>query len=278
MLPQAAMPAGVFLRQTETSGGNVCKRKQAHGPRPQRLVFRRDTIGRMNYLHHALIGVGTASLGVLAAEALGAPHIQPIALAGGVLLAAAGSIATDLDHPKSFISNTIPSRIIRVALAVLSIPLLAALGSLLSTQDVAGTWSDFTTLVWGVNFLRWAVIALGASLGLMLLSYLLYKNLHHRGPLHSLTLTAAVTLLACLAAGLSGASWTWGLLFGWGWLWHILADGLTDQGVPFFWPFNDDRKHTLPGWARGVGRVLLTLAAFAGIIGLVAARMRSFFI
>lgn len=232
----------------------------------------------MNYIHHALIGLGTASLGVLAVEALGAPHVPPLALAGGALLTAAGSVATDLDHPKSFISNTIPSRVVRLSLAVLAIPLLAALGSLVTTRDVSGTVNDLTAMIWGVHFLRWAALALGASLGLMLLSLVLYKNLHHRGPLHSLAFAAGITVVACAAIGLSGASWTWGLLFGWGWLWHILADGLTDQGVPLFWPFNDRRRHTLPRWARGAGRAILTLATFGGMIGLVLLHVQPYFV
>jgi membrane-bound metal-dependent hydrolase YbcI (DUF457 family) len=232
----------------------------------------------MNYVHHAIIGVGTASFATLAAEVLGAAQAPVVTVGLGMLVTALGSIATDLDHPKSFISNTIPSRLIRIALAVLAIPILAALGALLTTRDVTGTLTGFTSLVLGINFLRWMAIVLGVSLGLMLLSLALYKSLHHRGPLHSLLMTAGVTGLACLAFGLFGAAWSWGLLFGWGWLWHILADGLTDQGVPFFWPFTDDRKHTLSRLLRGIGRLLLTLAAIAGILGLILIRLQPNFV
>jgi membrane-bound metal-dependent hydrolase YbcI (DUF457 family) len=232
----------------------------------------------MNYIHHAIIGIGTASLGTLAAETLGAPQAAPLLLAIGAIVTAVGSIATDLDHPRSFISNTIPSRVVRITLAVLAIPLLAALGALLTTHNVTGTVNEFTTMIWGINFLRWTAIALGVSLGLMLLSLVLYKSLHHRGPLHSLVFTVGVTSVACVAIGLSGASWIWGLLFGWGWLWHILADGLTEQGVPLFWPFMDERKHTLPRWARGAGRTLLTLASFVGILGLIFVHLQPYFV
>jgi membrane-bound metal-dependent hydrolase YbcI (DUF457 family) len=232
----------------------------------------------MNYIHHAIIGVGTASLGVLAAEVWGAPRSTPILLGAGALITAVGAIATDLDHPRSFISNTIPSRLIRVTLAVLAIPILAALGSLLTTRDLHGTITEFTAMILGINFLRWAAVAFGASLGLMLLSLTLYKSLHHRGPLHSLVFTAGITIVVCVAFSLSGVSWTWGLLFGWGWLWHILADGLTDQGVPFLWPFTDERKHTLPEWARGAGRILLTVAAMSGIVGFIIFRLQPYFV
>jgi membrane-bound metal-dependent hydrolase YbcI (DUF457 family) len=232
----------------------------------------------MNYIHHTIIGVGTAALGVLAAEALGAPHLPVITLGMGALTAAVGSIATDLDHPKSFISNTIPSRILRMTLAVLAIPLLAAVGAYLTTRDLGGTLVNFSTLIWGINFLRWMAIALFASVGLMVLSLLLYKNLHHRGPMHSLLFAAGVTAAASGVFALYGGSWTWGLVFGWGWLWHILTDGLTEQGVPFFWPFNDERRHSLPHWACGTGRVLLTLAAFGGMISLVIFNLKPYFI
>jgi len=95
--------------------------------------------------------------------------------------------------------------------------------------------------------------------------------------LHSLIFAVGVTGVACLAFGLSGASWTFGLLFGWGWLWHILADGLTDHGVPLFWPFNDDRKHILPEWGRAAGRVLLSLSAVGGMLGLILFRLQPYF-
>jgi membrane-bound metal-dependent hydrolase YbcI (DUF457 family) len=232
----------------------------------------------MNYLHHTLIGVGTAALGVLAAEALGAPHLPPVTVGLGALAAAAGSIATDLDHPKSFISNTIPTRLLRVTLAILAIPLLAALGSYLTTRDLGGTLTQVSALIWGIHFLRWTAAVLFGSLALMVLSLLLYKNLHHRGPLHSLLFTAGVSAAACVACALYGASWAWGLVFGWGWLWHILADGLTEQGVPFYWPFNDQRRHTLPRWACGAGRILLTLAAVGGIIALLINTIKPYFV
>jgi membrane-bound metal-dependent hydrolase YbcI (DUF457 family) len=152
----------------------------------------------MNYIHHALIGVGTAALGVIAAEAMGLPQVAPAALGIGAVAAAAGAIATDLDHPKSFISHSIPSRIVRIALAILAIPLLAALGVLLTSHDVTGTLYQFTGLVLAIAILRWSLVALGLSLGLMLLSWMLYKILHHRGPLHSLLFILAVVIAACV--------------------------------------------------------------------------------
>jgi membrane-bound metal-dependent hydrolase YbcI (DUF457 family) len=231
----------------------------------------------MNYIHHALIGVGTASLGVLVVEACGVPQVTTVALGAGAVIAASGAIATDLDHPKSFISHSIPSRVVRIALAILTIPILATLATLLTSPDTQGTINTFTALVLGVSILRWCLFAAGLSLGLMALSWLLYKSLHHRGPLHSLIFTIAVAVAACLIFTAFKQSWTWGLVFGWGWLWHILADGLTKEGVPFFWPINDERMHTLPAWACGLGRGLLSMASVAGILGLVFLHLQPIF-
>ena len=231
----------------------------------------------MNYIHHALIGVGTASLGVLFAEASGAAQAAPVVLGIGAVVAATGAIATDLDHPKSFISHSIPSRILRLALAILTIPILATLATLLSKPDVQGTLTQATALVLGIAILRWSVYAVCLSLGLIGLSWLLYKSLHHRGPLHSLIFSLAVTIAACSISAAFGQSWAWGLVFGWGWLWHILADGLTKEGVPFFWPFSDERRHSLPGWACGIGRSLLSLAAALGILVLLYLCLRPLF-
>ena len=192
-----------------------------------------------------------------------------------MVVAATGSIATDLDHPRSFISHSIPSRLVRIALAILLIPSLAGLGVLLTTRDLQGTWSQFTALLFGWNILRWSLFALALSLGLIAISWLLYKSLHHRGPLHSLIFTLAITMVAIVVFTVLGQSWGWGLVFGWGWLWHILADGLTKEGVPFFWPFNDDRKHTLPDWMCRGAAWFLSLVSVCGILGLFFLQVRS---
>lgn len=223
----------------------------------------------MNYIHHAFIGAGTVGLGILAAEWMGMPQITASGLGMGVVLTAAGAIATDLDHPKSFISHSIPSRLLRIALAILTIPTLAFFATLLTTPGSQGVWGHFTDLLLGMAILRWSLIAVGGCIGLMGLAWLLYKSLHHRGALHSLAFTLAITLSLCAIFISLGQAWVWGLFFGWGWLWHILADGMTKDGVPFFWPVNDDRKHTLPEWACGLGRVMLSLSALLGIIALV---------
>ena len=104
--------------------------------------------------------------------------------------------------------------------------------------EVAGVEPESRDGLDGVDELtirdREALLALGSSLGLMRLSWLLYKSLHHRGPLHSILFTLAVTAAVCFTLWWFWWPWDWGLAFGWGWMWHILADGLTSDGVPFF--------------------------------------------
>jgi membrane-bound metal-dependent hydrolase YbcI (DUF457 family) len=232
----------------------------------------------MNYVHHAIIGSGTAAVAVLTAEALGAAPLPALTLGIGALAVAGGSIATDLDHPRSFIANSIPGLAVRIALAVLAIPLLAALGALLTTRDLQGSWDQLLGLVFGIQVLRWALLVLLLALGLMGLSWLLYKSLHHRGPLHSLLFAAAVTVAACVSAAAFGQSWLIGLAFGWGWTWHILADGLTPEGVPLFWPFSEVRSRALPRWVGTLVSTLLTLAGIAGMIVLILQRIQLLFV
>jgi membrane-bound metal-dependent hydrolase YbcI (DUF457 family) len=66
--------------------------------------------------------------------------------------------------------------------------------------DVQGTWNQFIGLVLGIAILRWSLFAFGLSLGLMGFSWLLYKSLHHRGPLHSLFFAMVVTIVACITS------------------------------------------------------------------------------
>jgi inner membrane protein len=76
----------------------------------------------------------------------------------------------------------------------------------------------------------------------------LARLLKHRGPLHS-------PLAALLAGGLTGLLGArlgvtgLGLLVGYGWAAHVLADALTDRGVPLLWPLRR-RRVRLP-WGLG---------------------------
>jgi membrane-bound metal-dependent hydrolase YbcI (DUF457 family) len=244
---------------------------------PRMRPCQHDKIQPMNYTQHTLIGVGTAGLGLLTAEALGAPPAALITLIVGTAMAGLGSVAVDIDHPRSFIGRTVPFKVARLAGTILAVPLVAALGTLLTTRNAPDTWMQIWNLIMGLTFLRWLLIIFIAALAIMGLSWFLFHTISHRGPLHSLAFTAGITSAVCLVFWSIGAPWIWGVVFGWGWLWHILADGLTEAGVPLFWPINNNRLHVLPEWARGLGKVLLYLAAFGGIFGMIYLRLRPFF-
>jgi inner membrane protein len=60
----------------------------------------------------------------------------------------------------------------------------------------------------------------------------------HRGLLHSLLMVAVVGYVGVRLVG-----GVFGLALAWGYLWHLLADFLTVQGVPFFLPLWGGRLH-----------------------------------
>ena len=70
-------------------------------------------------------------------------------------------------------------------------------------------------------------------------SYATSLFVQHRGPTHSLLVWAALSLGALLLAIGPGLP-CMALAFSLGYLFHIIADGLTRTGVPFLWPFNKD--------------------------------------
>jgi len=85
----------------------------------------------MNYTQHILIGVGTAGLTALAGRAIGLPRPAATTLLTGAAVIAAGAIAVDIDHPRSFVSSGLLLEILDrllplvVLVAVLAAALLA---------------------------------------------------------------------------------------------------------------------------------------------------------
>jgi len=109
----------------------------------------------MNYTQHILIGVGAAGLTVLAGRAIGLPRPAATTLLTGAAVIAAGAIAVDIDHPRSFVSSGLPLEILDrllplvVLVAVLAAALLAGhdkgLTGLLQTS-----WVKLTLTVAGL--------------------------------------------------------------------------------------------------------------------------------
>ena len=70
------------------------------------------------------------------------------------------------------------------------------------------------------------------------LSFLIAHVFGHRGATHSLVFTAGATLIAVVCCLIFHLPWAYGLIFGWGWLSHLLADAITPEGLPcLLWPF-----------------------------------------
>jgi inner membrane protein len=74
------------------------------------------------------------------------------------------------------------------------------------------------------------------------------RLLKHRGPLHSPLVALLAGALAALLGAHLGVSGV-GLLVGYGWAAHDLADALTDRGVPLLWSLRR-RRVRLP-WGLG---------------------------
>jgi membrane-bound metal-dependent hydrolase YbcI (DUF457 family) len=198
----------------------------------------------MNYIEHAVIGVGTASAGVMAARFLGLPEVAPTMMIAGTAIIALGSIAVDIDHPKSFISFSIPRTVIPLALKIF--PIILALCVYLFTQNLQESIDTVNRWVVGFPILQVVFFVLVLTIGLLVASWIITGTLEHRGPLHSLLFTFAITIAAAILSVYLGYAWWWGLFFGWGWLMHILADATTASGVPIRWPFISRRDHLWP--------------------------------
>ena len=223
----------------------------------------------MYYTEHILIGVGAAGLAILAGQALGfsCPTTSTLLTGAGVI--AAGAIAVDIDHPRSYVSSGLPLDILdRLLPLVVFVAVLAA--ALLAGRDTKGLIGLLQT-----SWVKLALTVVGLALALMLASWLIAGTLGHRGPLHSLAFSVGITVVAVgvLLFLVPGFSWWWGLWFGWGWLSHVLSDGLTRYGVPFWWPFSSRRVHTLPypgfGWIATAAVIVATLSVLGNLILLV---------
>jgi inner membrane protein len=102
------------------------------------------------------------------------------------------------------------------------------------------------------------------------LSWLIGAVFGHRGATHSLLALAGLVALGDLPF----LPWAWahlGLLLGWGYASHLLADMLTKSGVPLLWPLDwrigfpplRALRFTTGTWPEGLVVAVLTLACFA---------------
>jgi inner membrane protein len=102
------------------------------------------------------------------------------------------------------------------------------------------------------------------------LSWLISAIFGHRGATHSLLALAGIVALGELPF----LPWAWahlGLLVGWGYAFHLLADGLTKSGVPLLWPLDlrfgfpplRGLRFTTGTWREGLVVAFLSVACLA---------------
>jgi membrane-bound metal-dependent hydrolase YbcI (DUF457 family) len=158
----------------------------------------------------------------------------------GLALVAAGigSLAPDIDHPRSTISSGIPRWLVNGALWRLLIIVLVgtvvAFASRRALSDVLWGWYE-TPIVQTVVWLFLVAIVIGV--GLKVTSLLVSELFGHRGATHSLAFLVVATLVAVGLCYLLGFPLIYGIIFGWGYLSHLLADSLTPMGLPdLLWP------------------------------------------
>ena len=178
------------------------------------------------------LGIAVVTTGA-ALFAAGHGHVELAAPTLAVVSAACtGSLVPDIDHPRAWISNRIPATLFAFGLVFL-------LWFEFTKRSVASGGSKGVGASLGAPLidmarplLGWAWLALALGVVLLSVAMLVAAFVEHRGPTHSLTVGAALTLIACLGFALAALPWTLGLWFGWGYLSHLLADLTTPMGCP----------------------------------------------
>ena len=192
----------------------------------------------MNGGAHLVIGAATAGLGLWGAQKIGLP-LGSETIWVGAFIAGVGSLAPDIDHPGSTISRGLPRELLSRGLPLLLLPVMLVVASLLM-GDSLGAFRIVQSL-FRIPFIQWGLIIVVLALVLMATSAIATILFGHRGATHSLLFAAGATCIVTFVCQFFNAAWWYGLLFGWGWLLHLLADATTEMGLPaMFWPFSGE--------------------------------------
>lgn len=166
------------------------------------------------------IGPVSASIGPVGVPLLADVHSLPILLLALVLVGF-GALLPDVDHPEGKLVN---AKFFGIEFFRLFPWLLKVIGGLYKALTIPVSF-----------FFR--------LFGVRLRGHGFRANFGHRGITHSLLALGLVVALGELPV----FPWHWlhlGLLIGWGYASHLLADALTKQGVPLLWPL--DRRFGFP--------------------------------
>jgi len=189
----------------------------------------------MNGEEHFVIGAATAGLGLWGAQKIGLP-LESGTILGGALIAGIGSLVPDIDHPRSTISRGLPMELLYRGLLLLLIPIVFVVVPLL-TGDIRSAFTIFQSFS-RMPFIQWGLMIAILALVLIAASAVAAILFGHRGATHSLIFAAGATCIVAIVCIFFNTAWWYSLLFGWGWLLHLLADATTEMGLlALFWPF-----------------------------------------
>jgi membrane-bound metal-dependent hydrolase YbcI (DUF457 family) len=187
---------------------------------------------------YVAIGVVSALAGLQYAQTIGL-ETEPETVVVSILVVSLGSLFPDIDHPRSTISRTIPGVLFGIGLAILLFPVVSAM--------IPAAFEDFRSASNIFQFLhqlpltRLGLLLVILAVAIKVTSAIISACFGHQGAIHSLVFAAGATILAIVVCVRSDVAWWYGLPFGWGWLSHLLADAITEMGLPsLFWPFQFD--------------------------------------
>jgi membrane-bound metal-dependent hydrolase YbcI (DUF457 family) len=166
------------------------------------------------------IGPVSAAIGPFGVPLLADVHSFP-GLLIALLLVGFGALLPDVDHPEGRLVN---SRFFGIEFFQIFPWLLASIAFIYKLLTLP------VTVVFKIA-------------GIRLRGHGFRANFGHRGITHSLLALGSLVALGELPL----FPWHWlhlGLLIGWGYASHLLADALTKQGVPLLWPL--DRRFGFP--------------------------------
>lgn len=197
----------------------------------------------MNGGQHLVIGAATTGLGLWFAHSVLGVHIESSTTMAALGVASIGSLAPDLDHPRATISRGIPRQLLKSGCAFLPFILVAVILPLVSSVLSGGDAFETARKLYNTPLIQLVlVIAGGISLIAVVLlgtSVVVSSLFGHRGATHSLIVALWATGLGIVVSVFAGIAWWYGLIFGWGYVTHLLADATTEMGLPeLFWPIS----------------------------------------
>lgn len=207
----------------------------------------------MNGPEHIAIGAASTGVALYSMNAVGTPVGWTTALAA-VAAVGLGSLAPDIDHPRATIGYRLPGGILSIGLMFLFLPVVLRV-SAASGGMFAGVFTQILTLT--AAWPMWGSILVAIAAVLFLISAGVTGSFGHRGRVHTFAVGGVATVVAVIVCAVLGFAPWYGLLFGFGWAMHLLADATTHDGLPsLLWPLASGSA----GGSRAFGFLYVPLA------------------